>query len=70
MKKYKKNWFVNFYYTVFDRVLFFTVVPQISNSKQGVPGAKNVPVVGKLFKGTAKSDTMSELLVFIAPRIL
>jgi len=43
---------------------------QISNSKQGVPGAKNVPVVGKLFKGTAKSDTMSELLVFIAPRIL
>ena len=39
---------------------------QISNSKQGVPGAKNVPVVGKLFKGTAKSDTLSELLVFIA----
>ena len=43
---------------------------QISNSKQGVPGAKNVPVVGKLLSGKNKSDTMSELLVFIAPRIL
>ena len=43
---------------------------QISNNRFGVPGAKNVPVVGKLFKGTNKSDTMSELLVFIAPRIL
>ena len=43
---------------------------QISNNRSGVPGAKNVPVIGKLFKGTNKSDTMSELLVFIAPRIL
>ena len=43
---------------------------QISNNRSGVPGAKNVPVIGKLFKGTSKSDTMSELLVFIAPRIL
>ena len=43
---------------------------QISNSKQGVPGAKNVPVVGKLLSCKNKSDTMSELLVFIAPRIL
>ena len=31
---------------------------------------KNVPVVGKLFQGNSKADTMSELLVFIAPRIL
>ena len=43
---------------------------QISDNRSGVPGAKNVPVIGKLFKGTNKSDTMSELLVFIAPRIL
>ena len=43
---------------------------QITNSNQGVPGAKKLPVVGKLFQGNSKSDTMSELLVFIAPRIL
>ena len=42
----------------------------VSDSKQGIPGADNVPVVGKLFKGTSKADTMNELLVFIAPRIL
>ena len=42
----------------------------VSDSKRGIPGADNVPVVGKLFKGTSKADTMNELLVFIAPRIL
>ena len=42
----------------------------ISNSKQGVPGASKLPFIGKLFEGTQKSDTMNELLVFIAPRIL
>ena len=43
---------------------------QITNSNSGVPGAKKLPVVGKLFQGNSKADTMSELLVFIAPRIL
>ena len=42
----------------------------VASSKRGIPGAGNVPVVGKLFKGTTKADTMNELLVFIAPRIL
>ena len=42
----------------------------VANSKRGVPGASKVPVVGNLLKGTSKSDTMNELLVFIAPRIL
>ena len=42
----------------------------VANAKRGVPGASNVPVVGNLFKGTSQSDTMNELLVFIAPRIL
>ena len=42
----------------------------VSDSKRGIPGADNVPVVGKLFKGSSKADTMNELLVFIAPRIL
>ena len=42
----------------------------VASSKRGVPGVSNTPVVGNLFKGTSKSDTMNELLVFIAPRIL
>ena len=41
-----------------------------SNTKQGVPGVKKVPVVGKLMSGKNKSDSMTEMLVFIAPRIL
>ncbi len=42
----------------------------VASSKRGVPGASKVPVVGSLLKGTSKADTMNELLVFIAPRIL
>ena len=42
----------------------------VASSKRGVPGVSNTPVVGNLFKGTSKADTMNELLVFIAPRIL
>ena len=42
----------------------------VASAKRGVPGAGNVPVVGNLFKGSSQSDTMNELLVFIAPRIL
>ena len=42
----------------------------ISDSKRQVPGAGDVPVVGNLFKGKAKTDYMDELLVFIAPRVL
>jgi len=29
-----------------------------------------LPIVGKLFQGKTNTDTMSELLVFIAPRVL
>ena len=42
----------------------------IANSKSQVPGLGNIPVIGNLFKGKAKSDNLDELLVFIAPRIL
>ena len=42
----------------------------VANSKGGVPGVSKLPVVGKALSGTSKSDTMNELLVFIAPRIL
>jgi len=43
---------------------------QISNTKNQTPGVGNLPVVGNLFKGKTNSDTMNELLIFIAPRIL
>ena len=42
----------------------------VGNSKSGIPGVSNVPLIGKMFEGTSKSDTLNELLVFIAPRIL
>ena len=42
----------------------------VSDNREGVPGTKKVPVLGKVLSGKAKSDNMTELLVFIAPRIL
>jgi type IV pilus assembly protein PilQ len=41
-----------------------------SKTKSQTPGIGNVPVIGNLFKGKAEKDTLNELLVFIAPRIL
>ena len=43
---------------------------QITNQNKQVPGMSKLPVIGKMFKGSNKTDTMNELLVFIAPRIL
>ena len=42
----------------------------ISKSRESIPGVNKLTIVGKLFQGKADSDTMSELLVFIAPRVL
>ena len=42
----------------------------ISDASEQVPGVSKLPVIGKMFKGTQKRDSMNELLVFIAPRIL
>ena len=42
----------------------------VSDSKSSVPGMNKVPIIGKMFQGKSKSDTLDELLVFIAPRIL
>ena len=41
-----------------------------SETKNQTPEIGNVPVIGNLFKGKAEKDTLNELLVFIAPRIL
>ena len=43
---------------------------EVFDTKDSVPGLGNVPVLGNLFKGQKKSDSMDELLIFIAPRIL
>jgi len=43
---------------------------KVFNTKDQTPGLGNVPVLGNLFKGKTKSDSMDELLIFIAPRIL
>ena len=42
----------------------------VSDNEGRVPGAANLPIVGKMFKGTSKADKLTDLLVFIAPRIL
>ena len=43
---------------------------KVFNTKSQTPGLGNVPVLGNLFKGITKSDSMDELLILIAPRIL
>jgi type IV pilus assembly protein PilQ len=43
---------------------------KVFNTKSQTPGLGNVPVLGNLFKGKTNSDSMDELLIFIAPRIL
>ena len=42
----------------------------ISNATEQVPGMNKLPIIGKMFQGSSKTDKMTELLVFIAPRIL
>jgi len=42
----------------------------VSDNKSSVPGMDKIPFLGKMFRSTNKSDTLNELLVFIAPRIL
>ena len=42
----------------------------VANNREGVPGTKKIPVLGKVLSGKSNSDTMTEMLVFIAPRIL
>jgi type IV pilus assembly protein PilQ len=41
-----------------------------NDTETGVPGLRNIPVIGWLFKDTLKTSTTSELLIFITPRIV
>ena len=52
-----------------------TVVGGISkdtdaDGEEGVPGLRNIPGLGYLFKGEAKRARLEEMLIFITPRIL
>ena len=53
------------------KVDYLNIKKQIeSNTKEQTPGVGDVPVIGNLFKGKAEKDTLNELLIFIAPRVL
>jgi type IV pilus assembly protein PilQ len=41
-----------------------------SSSNSGVPGLKDIPGLGWLFKGESKDDISDEVLIFITPHIL
>ena len=42
----------------------------IGTTKKGIPGLSKIPLLGALFRSKANTDTYSELLIFIAPRII
>jgi type IV pilus assembly protein PilQ len=42
----------------------------VSDSNQGVPGLKDIPGAGYLFKSTSKSTNMDDILVLITPTVL
>ncbi len=41
-----------------------------TDGESGVPGLKDVPMLGHLFKGRSNSDRMEEVIIFITPEIL
>ncbi|TFG91738.1 MAG: type IV pilus secretin PilQ, partial [Syntrophobacterales bacterium] len=41
-----------------------------SGGDSGIPGLKDVPGLGYLFKGDSRAETMEEVLIFITPHIL
>ena len=42
----------------------------INNVNSNTPGISKVPVVGNLFKSKQKNDDLTDLLIFIAPRVI
>lgn len=42
----------------------------VAVSKNGIPGLKDIPVLGTLFRGQNDSQTKTELMVFVTPKIL
>ncbi len=42
----------------------------VQSSTQGVPGLKDIPILGTLFKGQSNTKLKNELMFFISPQIL
>lgn len=42
----------------------------VTADKQGVPGLKDIPILGTLFKGQSTTKNKNELIFFISPQIL
>jgi type IV pilus assembly protein PilQ len=42
----------------------------VQDAESGLPGLKDIPVMGWLFKSLGKSEAMEEVLIFITPTIL
>ncbi|MDH3450628.1 MAG: hypothetical protein OEO18_21010 [Gammaproteobacteria bacterium] len=43
---------------------------QVNNSREGIPGLGDLPIVGGLFSNRSKNITSSEIVVLITPRIV
>jgi len=43
---------------------------KIQDKNTGIPGLKNIPLLGWLFKSEGKSKAMEEVLIFITPHVL
>jgi len=41
-----------------------------NDQETGVPGLKDIPLIGSLFKNVLKTKTTTELLIFVTPRIV
>ncbi len=42
----------------------------IVKSKQGVPGLKDVPILGTFFKGESEQNQKTELMIFVTPKVI
>lgn len=42
----------------------------IIKSKQGVPGLKDVPILGTFFKGQSEVNNKTELMIFVTPKVI
>lgn len=42
----------------------------VSKDKSGVPGLKDLPILGTLFKGEQETNNKTELMIFVTPKII
>ena len=42
----------------------------LSETNKGVPGLKDIPGIGALFRSKINKDDKTELLIFLAPRVI